>query len=93
MEFVNRKHGKHLSDLRRTLWWSIADIPDFWACMWEFVGIIASHGYDTVVDDPGKMPGAGWFIGATLNFAENLLRYRDERPALIFKGEHTPPFR
>ena len=34
-----------------------------------------------------KMPGAKWFQGARLNFAENLLRYRDEQMALIFKGE------
>jgi acetoacetyl-CoA synthetase len=40
-----------------------------------------------VIDDVGKMPGAGWFPGARLNFAENLLRYRDDRVALIFKGE------
>ena len=40
-----------------------------------------------MVDDLGKMPGAKWFAGARLNFAENLLRYRDDRVALIFKGE------
>ena len=89
MEFVNRKHGKHFCGYDELYGWSIADIPAFWACMWEFAGIIASHRYDTVVDDLGKMPGAGWFIGAKLNFAENLLRYRDERPALISKREHT----
>jgi len=39
------------------------------------------------VDDLGKMPGARWFSGAHLNFAENLLRHRDGQTALIFKGE------
>lgn len=47
----------------------------------------ASRGYDIIVDDLRKMPGARWFIGATLNFAENLLRYRDNHVALIFKGK------
>ena len=89
MEYVNRTHGKQFRAYDELYGWSIDNIPDFWACMWEFAGIIASHGYDTVVDDLGKMPGAGWFVGAKLNFAENLLRYRDERIALIFKGEHT----
>ena len=89
MEYVNRKHGKRFRTYDELYGWSIDNIPGFWACMWEFAGIIASHGYDTVVDDLGKMPGAGWFIGAKLNFAENLLRYRDERTALIFKGERT----
>ena len=67
--------------------WSINRIPDFWAAFWEFGEIKASRGYDRVVDDLGQMPGAKWFEGARLNFAENLLRYRDDRMALIFKGE------
>ena len=62
-------------------------IPDFWARLWEFADIKASRGYDQVVDDVRKMPGAKWFSGARLNFAENLLRHRDDRPAFIFRGE------
>jgi acetoacetyl-CoA synthetase len=55
--------------------------------MWEFAEIRASKPYDQVVDDLTKMPGAKWFSGARLNFAENLLRYKDNQVALIFKGE------
>ncbi len=55
--------------------------------MWEFADIKASRGYDQVVDDLSKFPGTQWFPGARLNFAENLLRYRDDRLAFIFKGE------
>ena len=61
---------------------------DFWAAMWEFGGIQASRTYDAVLDDVHHFPGAKWFEGARLNFAENLLRYRDDRPALIFRGRH-----
>ncbi len=43
--------------------------------------------YDKVIEDLNKFPGAKWFPGAKLNFAENLLRYRDDRVAFIFKGE------
>ena len=43
--------------------------------------------YENIIDDVNKMPGVKWFEGATLNFAENLLRYRDDRLALIFRGE------
>jgi acetoacetyl-CoA synthetase len=43
--------------------------------------------YEQVIDDATKMPGARWFTGARLNFAENLLRYRDDRLALVFRGE------
>jgi acetoacetyl-CoA synthetase len=55
--------------------------------MWEYAGIISSKKFETVVDDLGKFPGAKWFSGARLNFAENLLRFRDERIALISRSE------
>ena len=55
--------------------------------MWDFAEIKYSQRYDRVVDDLTKFPGARWFPGARLNFAENLLRFRDEQPAFIFKGE------
>jgi acetoacetyl-CoA synthetase len=55
--------------------------------MWEFIPVKASKMYDEVIDDLTKFPGARWFGGARLNFAENLLRYRDNHTAFIFKGE------
>ena len=55
--------------------------------------IKASKKYDKVVDDLSKFPGAEWFPGAELNFAENLLRYRDNRTAFVFKCETKPPVR
>lgn len=90
MHFINERHGTSFDEYTPLYRWSIENIPDFWASMWDFAGIKASKRFDQVIDDPGKMPGARWFAGAELNFAENLLRYRDERPALIFKGEGLP---
>jgi len=87
MNFINARYGQRLTEYSALYQWSIDHIPDFWAAMWDFAEIIASKPYDQVVDDLGKMPGARWFSGARLNFAENLLRYRDDRTALIFKGE------
>jgi acetoacetyl-CoA synthetase len=87
MEYVNKKQGKKFQTYQDLYQWSIEDIPSFWARLWEFVDIKASRGYDQVVDDLSKFPGAKWFLGARLNFAENLLRYRDDRLAFIFKGE------
>jgi acetoacetyl-CoA synthetase len=55
--------------------------------MWEYTEILSSKKFDSVVDDLGKFPGAKWFPGAKLNFAENLLRFRDERIALISRSE------
>ena len=85
--YVNKKHQKDFRTYAEIYRWSIENIPDFWARFWEFADIKASRGYDQVVDDVRKMPGAKWFSGAKLNFAENLLRHRDDRPAFIFRGE------
>ena len=87
LEYVNKKDGRHLRTYPELYEWSIEAMPEFWARLWEFADIKASRGYDQVVDDVRKMPGAKWFSGARLNFAENLLRYRDDRPAFIFRGE------
>ncbi len=87
MDTVNRKHNQNFVEYEQLYQWSIDNIPEFWALMWDFEEIIASTPYDQVIDDLGKMPGAKWFSGAHLNFAENLLRYRDDQKALIFRGE------
>ena len=87
MNVINEKHQKEFSTYSELHKWSIDHIPEFWEAMWDFADIIASQKADRVVDDLEKMPGARWFPGARLNFAENLLRYRDERTALIFNGE------
>jgi len=87
MNAINEKHQKEFSTYSELHKWSIDHIPEFWEAMWDFADIIASQKADRVVDDLEKMPGARWFPGARLNFAENLLRYRDERTALIFNGE------
>jgi len=87
INFVNKKHGLKIGSYDQLYKWSIENIPDFWADMWKFGCIKASREYDQVVDDLGKLPGAKWFAGARLNFAENLLKYKDEHLAFIFKGE------
>ncbi len=87
MQYVNDKWGKNFSRYDQLYAWSVTEIENFWATVWEHGKLIHSRGYSQVVDDLGKMPGARWFQGAELNFAENLLRYRDDRIALSFKGE------
>ena len=87
MGLINEKYNQNFTEYDPLYQWSIENIPDFWAAMWEFADIKASKSYDQVIDDVNKMPGAKWFSGARLNFAENLLRYRDDQVALIFKGE------
>ncbi len=87
LQFINEKHRTRFDAYDLLYQWSVDHIADFWAAMWEFADIRASQPYTDVVDDPAKMPGAKWFSGARLNFAENLLKYRDDQVALIFNGE------
>ena len=66
--------------------WSIGAPRSFWRAIWEFCEVRGQPG-EEVLTDAERMPGARWFPGARLNFAENLLRQRDERPAIIFESE------
>jgi acetoacetyl-CoA synthetase len=67
--------------------WSINEPAAFWAELARFAGVLAEWGTGPALENPGQMPGARFFPGARLNFAQNLLRFRDERPALIFRNE------
>lgn len=68
--------------------WSV-DRPElFWAQVWDFTGIQSSRRWDTVLADADQFPGAQWFSGAALNFAENLLRNRSDKTALISRLEN-----
>ena len=87
IEFVNNKYGQKIKDGKELYRWSVEEIPDFWEAMWKFSGIISSQPYDKVVEDLSVFPGTKWFPGAKLNFAENLLKYKDKQLAFIFQGE------
>lgn len=87
IDLVNRRHGLRVRSYRELWEWSVTQIPEFWTAVWDFAGVVASHGYDQVVDDLTRFPGARWFVGARLNFAENLLRRRDQQTAFVFRGE------
>jgi len=87
IEFVNNNYGVDIQDADDLYKWSVDEIPDFWDAMWKFSDIIASKEYDKVVEDISVFPGTNWFPGAKLNFAENLLRYKDDQFAFIFQGE------
>jgi acetoacetyl-CoA synthetase len=87
MQHVNQEFGEEFRHYDELYQWSIQNIPDFWGTFWYHSGIRFSADFNRVVDDPKKMPGAKWFQGARLNFAENLLQRRDDHPAIIFRGE------
>ena len=66
--------------------WSINNMEDFWEEFWKFSGIIYSKAYDSVLTNP-VMPGAKWFEGAELNYAENLLSGESNQTAIISVAE------
>lgn len=86
-----------LNDTRRLefssygdLWrWSVTEIEDFWASLWDYFDVRANRPYDHVLTER-RVPGAGWFPGAELNYAEHLLRRDDDHPALISQSELRP---
>jgi acetoacetyl-CoA synthetase len=87
ISFINKKFGLEIQMYPDLYKWSVDKIPEFWGAVWDFVEMRASRTYDQVVDDLDKYPGAKWFIGARLNFAENLLRHRDSHLAFISRCE------
>ncbi|MGC8599179.1 MAG: acetoacetate--CoA ligase [Thermoplasmata archaeon] len=87
IDYVNLRRGMDIKDYWGLYRWSIENVAEFWEDVWDFVGIISSERFKYAVKDIEKFPGARWFVGARLNFAQNLLRYRDERKAIVFRNE------
>ncbi len=73
---------------RDELWqWSVNSLEDFWASLWEYFSIQSSKTYTTVLVER-KMPGASWFPGAELNYAQHVFRNAStDYPALLFRSE------
>jgi acetoacetyl-CoA synthetase len=82
-ERAGTRAGRRLDDYADLHAWSVADPGAFWSALWEFADVIASNPPRAAVEHLERFPGARWFPGATLNFAENLLRFRDDRLALV----------
>ena len=87
--YVEKLINRKIASYQELHDWSVTDIKEFWKSIWVISGIIHSKPYDKILS--GKdMFGAKWFEGAELNFAENLLRYRDDHMALISARENSP---
>ncbi len=87
--FIERNRARLAGDDYAALYdWSIAEPAAFWREVWEFCGVRGHYDPERVVEDFDRMPGARWFPGATLNFAENLLRPEHaDGVALVFANE------
>ena len=98
IKHVKPSGGEAVADFESLYGWSVQRPDAFWPEVWRFCGVLAEerpgrHPWDSVVVGLDRMAppdpklGPRWFSGAKLNFAENLLRYDDERTALVFWNE------
>jgi len=82
-----KKDGHKFNDYQGLYDFSVKHPELFWKYLWDFGALVSHTPYTQVLTNADKMPGAKWFDGCTLNFAQNLLRFRDDRPALISYDE------
>ena len=90
MSWLARERGRRFTAYHELWRWSVEDLDGFWQAVWDYSGVTASAPPERVLGRR-EMPGAEWFPGARLNYAEHVLRR--ERPgtdALLYRGEKTP---
>ncbi|OLS24510.1 MAG: 3-hydroxypropionyl-coenzyme A synthetase [Candidatus Heimdallarchaeota archaeon LC_3] len=85
---INKKFNLKIKDYYDLYQWSVDNIGDFWGMMWDFGAIKYSKKYDKIVKNLSSFqPDTTWFPGSKLNFAENLLKFNDNKIALISINE------
>jgi acetoacetyl-CoA synthetase len=90
MKWLESEKGVRFSSPEELWTWSVNSLEDFWASLWEYYQIKASKPYTTVLEER-KMPGATWFVGAELNYTEQVFRHTtSSHPALLFQSERHP---
>ncbi len=82
MRWAGERHGRTFADYDELWRWSVDELEQFWADIWEFCGVRASQPYTRVLASR-EMPGAVWFEGAQLNYAENLMSGRDPQAVAV----------
>ena len=78
LDFVRDTRGRDLPGYDELFDWSVSDLEGFWGSLWDFFEVKAHTPYERVLG-AAAMPGAEWFTGATLNYAEHMVG-RDEDP-------------
>ena len=91
LKIIEAKYHLKKDDYKSLHEWSVKNPARFWEEVWKYCDIKASHPATQVMGEP-KMPGTIWFQGSRLNFSENLLRFRDNKIALIYQGEEGESF-
>jgi acetoacetyl-CoA synthetase len=86
MAWAGARHGREFSDYAELWQWSVDELERFWGDIWEYCGVRASKPPERVLASE-QMPGADWFAGAELNYAENLLARKLDAPGLHDHGD------
>jgi acetoacetyl-CoA synthetase len=90
MRWLADRKGLRFDTYAQVWDWSVAQVEDFWVSIWDYFQVQASHPYTQVLSGRA-MPGAHWFAGARLNYAEQIFRNRSaNRPAILFQSEAEP---
>ena len=82
-ERLRARRGLALEDYAALHRWSLERPDAFWFEVAHYAGVVADWADQPVLRQADRMPGAEWFPGARLNYAENLLRHHDDSPAII----------
>ena len=89
--WLERRRGLKFADYSALWRWSVEDLEGFWGALWDYFGIVASAPYERVLAS-ADMPGAQWFPGARLNYAEHALRWEQHGgDAVISLSEDGAP--
>src|SRR4029079_14230328 len=90
MGWLERERGLRFADYAELWRWSVDDLAGFWSSVVDYYEIPLKGAWSDALRD-ATMPGARWFDGAQINYAEALLgRVVPDRPALLFASEGTP---
>lgn len=91
MDWLQVHRDLTFKDIEALQAWSVDELEQFWQAVWDYFDVRSHTPYSTVLD-PATMPGAAWFRGATLNYAEHVFRFDDdERLAFTARSEVRPP--
>jgi acetoacetyl-CoA synthetase len=96
LSWLTEHRGVSFADYEQLHHWSVTDLNGFWSAIWEYYGVHSDTPYDAVLGNR-DMPGAQWFPGATLNYAQHALTARpgapaDDEVAIIAKSQTRDAF-
>lgn len=90
LHWLKKQQDKNFSGYQELWEWSVAEPEAFWESLWQYFDIQSHTPYEQVLTSR-EMPGAQWFPGSTLNYAEHIFRKEnDAHPAILFQSERHP---